>query len=76
MHKSFKCIIFVKTNKIFKQDAKSIVDTLFETKIFRDDLTRDELNTVEEMVDYMMTSKYDSIKRAEKLFTQISAKKN
>lgn len=55
----------METNKIFKQDAKSIVDTLFETKIFRNDLTRDELNTIEEMVDYMMSSRYDSIKRAE-----------
>jgi len=64
----------METNNIFKQDAKSIVDTLFETKVFRDDLTRDELNTIEEILDYMMSSKYDSIKRAEKLFNQISAK--
>jgi chemotaxis protein CheY-P-specific phosphatase CheC len=65
----------METNKIFKQDAKSIVDTLFETKIFRDDLTRDELNTVEEMLDYLMSSRFDSIKRAEQLCSRISAKK-
>jgi len=64
----------METNKIFKQDAKSIVDTLFETKIFRNDLTRDELNAIEELIDYMMTSRYDSIKRAEQLFSRISAK--
>lgn len=64
----------METNKIFKQDAKSITDTLFETKIFRDDLTRDELNTVEEMLDYLMSSRFDSIKRAEQLFSRISAK--
>ena len=64
----------METNKIFKQDAKSIVDTLFETKIFRDDLTRDELNSIEEMLDYLLSSRYDSILRAEKLFKQINDK--
>ncbi len=64
----------METNKIFKQDAKSIVDTLFETKIFRDDLTRDELNSVEEMLDYLMSSRFDSLLRAEKLFKQIKEK--
>lgn len=64
----------METNRIFKQDAKSIVDTLFETKIFRDDLTRDELNSIEEMLDYFLSSRYDSILRAEKLFKQINDK--
>lgn len=64
----------METNRIFKQDAKSIVDTLFETKIFRDDLTRDELNSIEEMLDYFLSSRYDSILRAEKLFKQINEK--
>ena len=64
----------METNKIFKQDAKSITDTLFETKIFRDDLTRDELNSIEEMLDYLLSSRYDSILRAEKLFKQINDK--
>ena len=64
----------METNKIFKQDAKSIVDTLFETKIFRDDLTRDELNSVEELIDYCMSVRFDSILRAEKLYKQIKEK--
>jgi hypothetical protein len=64
----------METNKIFKQDAKSIVDTLFETKCFRDDLTRDELNTVEEIIDYCMSARFDSLLRAEKLFKQIQKK--
>ena len=61
-------------NKIFKQDAKSITDTLFETKIFRDDLTRDELNTIEELIDYCMSVRFDSLLRAEKLYKQLKEK--
>lgn len=64
----------MQTNNIFKQDAKSITDTLFETKIFRDDLTRDELNTIEELIDYCMSTRFDSLLRAEKLYKQISDK--
>ena len=65
----------METNKIFKQDAKSIVDTLFETKIFKDNLTRDELNTIEELIDYCMSARFESLLRAEKLFKQIKDKK-
>lgn len=64
----------MQTNNIFKQDAKSITDTLFETKIFRSDLTRDELNSVEELIDYCMSVRFDSVFRAEKLFKQIKEK--
>lgn len=66
----------METKNIFKQDAKTLVDTLFETKLFRDDLTRDELNTIEEMIDYSMSSRFDSVLRAEKLFQQIKDKSN
>lgn len=64
----------METNKIFKQDAKSITDTLFETKIFRDDLTRDELNTIEELIDYCMSVRFDSLLHAEKLYKQLKEK--
>lgn len=64
----------MENKQIFKQDAKSIVDTLFETKIFRDDLTRDELNSVEELISYCMSSRFDSFSRAEKLYQQINSK--
>lgn len=64
----------METNNIFKQDAKSIADTLFETKIFKDSLTRDELNTIEELIGYCMSVRFDSILRAEKLFKQIKEK--
>lgn len=64
----------METNKIFKQDAKSITNTLFETKIFRDDLNRDELNLIEELIDYCMSFRFDTTLRAEKLFKQIENK--
>lgn len=64
----------METNNIFKQDAKSITDTLFETKIFRSDLTRDELNIVEELIYYCMSARFDSTLFAEKLFKQVKEK--
>ncbi|HSE99858.1 MAG TPA: hypothetical protein VLA48_03095 [Nitrososphaeraceae archaeon] len=64
----------METNNLFKQDAKTITDTLFETKIFRDDLTRDELNTVEDLIGDLMSFRFKSILRAEKLFKQIENK--
>lgn len=62
----------METNNIFKQDAKSLVDTLFETKIFKDNLTRDDLNAIEELISYSMYSRYDCVMRAEKLFEKVN----
>lgn len=62
----------METTNLFKQDSKTIVDILFEVKLFKNDLTRDELNSVEELLQYMMSSRFDSFLRAEKLFNQIN----
>lgn len=43
-----------------KQESKTIVDTLFDNKLFRNDLTRDELNSIEEYIDYSMNSRLNS----------------
>lgn len=61
----------METTNLFKQDAKTIVDTLFNTKLFKDDLTRDDFNSVEELLQYMMSSRFDSFLRAEKLSNSI-----
>jgi hypothetical protein len=56
----------METTNLFKQGSKTIVDTLFEAKLFKDNLTRDELNSVEELLQYMMSSRFESFLRAEK----------
>lgn len=44
--------------KIFKNDAKGIIDTLFDTKMFNSDVTRDEMNALEDLVAYMLSSRF------------------
>jgi hypothetical protein len=60
------------TETYFKNDAKQIVDMLFDNKLFISTLTRDELNSIEEYLAYSMESKFDSHLRAEKLFSKIN----
>lgn len=57
--------------KMFKQDAKSIVDLAFDTKLFNDSITRDQMKVFEELIEFILSSKFESYKRAEKLFESI-----
>jgi len=41
-------------DKYFKTDAKQIVDILFDTKVFKDDMTRDDFNNLEEFIWYLL----------------------
>lgn len=59
------------TKEYFKNDAKQIIDLLFDNKIFIPTLTRDELNLTEEFIAYSMQSKFDCHLKAEKLFSKI-----
>lgn len=59
------------TEQYFKNDAKQMVDMLFDNKLFIDAMTRDNLNEVEELVGYLMQSRFDSYLKAEKLFSKI-----
>lgn len=53
-------------DKLIERDAKSIVDTMFETKILKSDLTRDNMNSIEEFIAYMMKTRFNGyIKMAE-----------
>jgi len=60
--------------KIFKQDAKSIVDVLFDTKVFADNISRDYVNSVEEMIEFMLQSRFDSYQKGQKLYESIKQK--
>lgn len=59
----------------FKQDAKQIVDIMFEQKLFRDDLTRDDMNELEGLIKYMMDSRLNSILRLRELKQKIETRK-
>lgn len=47
-------------DKIIKQDAKSIVDLLFDTKVFKEDLTRDNLNAIEEFISINLETRLNT----------------
>lgn len=54
-------------DKIFKQDAKQMVDMMFDSNLFHDNVTRDNMNTFEELIRFLLQSKFDSYMRLEKL---------
>lgn len=62
--------------RYFSSDAKDIVDTLFNTKVFRDNLTRDDLNEIEVFVQYCLQSRFDNHLKAKFLFDKIKNKTN
>jgi len=62
--------------KQFKQDAKSIVDMLFDAKLFKDILTRDDFNGVEDFIAYLMESNFNSYQRITKLMEKVKDNEN
>lgn len=61
---------------VFKTDAKSIVDMLFDTKCFREDITRDSMNNLEEFIQFCMKSRHDSHILCTDLMNKINNKKD
>jgi len=61
--------------KIFKQDAKQIVDLAFDKKLFKDEITRDDMNAFEQLIDFLLSSRYESYKRSEKLLESLKKTK-
>jgi len=57
--------------KYFKQDAKQIVDMAFNAKLFKDELTRDDFNAFEDLIEYLLQSKFDSYKRTSDFLDKI-----
>lgn len=60
--------------RLFKNDAKSIVDLAFETKFFRENVTRDDMNSFEEMIQYMLQSRFESYVKIHKLNEKMEKK--
>lgn len=61
-----------KEESLFGHDAKRIVDLFFESKLFKEDVTRDQMNEVEKFVCYLLDHRYYSKKRADKLMESIN----
>lgn len=55
----------------FKNDAKSIIDLLFNTKCFREDISRDNMNELENYVEFCLSSKFEAHIKCLKLSKQI-----
>ncbi len=58
-----------KTN--FRNDGKMITDMLFNTKLFKEDITRDDIKKVEIFIGECMSLRFETYKKAEKLFSSI-----
>jgi len=62
-------------NKYFKDEAKIMVDMLFESKILIETVTRDDMNHIEEFILNMLQSRFDMHLRSEALFKKIKEDK-
>ena len=58
-------------DEIFKQDAKTIVDSFFDQKLFVDKITRDDMNGIQEFIEYLLQSRYESYIRCKALSDKI-----
>ena len=57
--------------KIFKNDAKTIVDTLFENQLLRKSFKRSDMDHLEGLIAYMMNSRFDSYKKMTELSDKV-----
>jgi len=62
--------------KAFKQEAKAIVDGFYDGKLFKDNITRDDMNKVEEFITDMMNTRFEAQMRTENLYRSIEKTKN
>lgn len=61
----------MQTENYFKNDAKAIVDMLFENKLFIESLKRDDLMAIENFIASELQSKFESITKMQKLIETI-----
>jgi hypothetical protein len=61
-------------DKIFKADAKQLVDMAFNNKLFKDELTRDDFNAFEDLIQFLLQSRFESYQRVEKLMKSIEGR--
>lgn len=56
---------------LFKQDAKTIVDMCFDNKLFKDQVTRDDMNTFQDYIGFLLQSRFDSHVRCKEMLDKI-----
>ena len=61
-------------DKIFKADAKQLVDIAFNNKLFKDELTRDDFNAFEDLIQFLLQGRFESYQRVEKLMKTIEGR--
>tara|TARA_R100001086_G_scaffold91296_1_gene45185 strand:- start:761 stop:973 length:213 start_codon:yes stop_codon:yes gene_type:complete len=57
-------------------EAKTLVNLMFDNKLFRNDLTRDDLNSIEEYLDYSLNSRLKTHVEFSDLFKKLKEKNN
>ncbi len=62
-------------NNQFKDDAKQMVDLMFNSKVFKEEVTRDDMNKFEEVISFLLSSRFESHLRCQKLMKQIESHK-
>lgn len=62
-------------DKIFRADAKTIVDMAFNNKLFKEELTRDDFNAFEDLIHFLLQSRFDSYVRITDLMDKIEKRK-
>lgn len=62
------------TPKKFAADAKLIVDSIFDNRLFKDNITRDDMNGYEDLIQFMLESKFNMAWKAKELFERIDHK--
>ena len=61
-----------KEKSVFRKDAVTLVDILFDKGLFTDSVTRKDMRTVEDLICMMMDSRYESHIKIEELMKSIS----
>lgn len=59
-----------------QRDAKYIVDTLFDAKVFKDILTRDDFNDVEGLISLLIRNQLHNHLVVDKFFEEMNSKYN
>jgi len=60
-------------DEYFKNDAKSITDLLFVKNYFNEKVTRDDMSAIEELIEHLLQSRFDSYVRVQKLLESIKS---
>jgi hypothetical protein len=60
----------------FKRDAKLLVDMLFEKDLFRERISRDDMNALEDFIYLSLNGTYESEKRITALMKKINNHEN